>query len=338
MKAYTIIGYSGGEHHGWNPILNCYSSLRIFEPDALIILVNNFPHPIHPNLAKDTNLRYFMNEVNYWELGGIQTSFFNNPDVDIFFFVQDGITFVNKPVDFQEDIMFWENDFRNQAPDLDKVKSWCEEYFPTLTHKYNSRSNRICHGLMCCLTKGTLQGIMDMGLKDIRVKNKAEACASECMLGFLLREYKPSIPFYNEAGPCPNLGYKNDPNKFEFMTKRALGRISGVGNSRYMDHPTFISNPGDLTYPFTPFSFQFEDKLYSCLAEALYNNSSEKYHSIYMEFYKLNRPALLEITKHRFGDFQVYGNPFNMNYYLKQFNHDMFILKHYGYYFPFIYK
>ncbi len=334
MKAYTILGYSGGQEHAWNPILNCYSSLRRFEPEALIILVNNFNDTIHPSLASDKNLRYFKNETNFWELGAIQTAFWKNPDVNMFFIIQDGITFTNKPVDFEDDIMFWENEFRNAAPDLDTIKSWCESYFPHLTQKYNLVSNRICHGLMCCLRRKTLQDLMDMGLKDIRVKNKAEACASECILGFLLREYKPSIRFYNEAGACPTHGYKNDPSKYEFMTKRALGRVTGVGNSRYMDHPFFVSNPGDITYPLTPFPFIFENKEYSCLGEALLENSEEKYHTIYMTYFALNRTALLEITAKRFGEFRVYGNPFNMNMYLSKFNHDLYILKHFGHWFP----
>jgi FkbM family methyltransferase len=333
MKAYTILGYSGGQEHGWNPILNCYSSLRRFEPEALIILVNNFNDTIHRSLESDKNLRYFKNETNFWELGAIQTAFWENPDVNMFFIIQDGITFTNKPVDFEDDIMFWENEFRNAAPDLDTIKLWCESYFPYLTHKYNLPSNRICHGLMCCLTRKTLQTLMDIGLKDIRVKNKAEACASECILGFLLREVNPSIRFYNEAGACPNLGYKNDPSKYEFMTKRALGRVTGVGNSRYMDSPSFIGKVNTNVHPSIPFQFHAEGVSYSSLLDALSKVPSSKYHSIFMNYYIANRPALLELTEKRYWDFQFEGNPLNINSHIKSIQHDLYILKEWGYYF-----
>ncbi len=332
MKAYTILGYSGTSY-SWGPILNCYYSLRKYEPDALVILVNNFPQALHPTLKEEKNLRYFSNEENFWELGSIQTAYENNPDVDMFFIVQDGITFTNKPVDFQGDIMFWENEFRGAAHDLDIIKGWCESYFPHLTHKYNNISNRTCHGLMCCVTKETLTAIMEMGLKHIRVHNKAEACASECIMGFLLREYKPSIRFYNEAGPCPIYGYKNDPRKYEFMTKQALGRVSGIGNSVYMYYPTFKVSADSIVHPSLPFSFHAEGKLYSSLADALSKVPESKYHSIFMNYYIANRPALLELTEKRYGDFDVEGNPFNVNEYLCKFHGDLYVLKHWGYYF-----
>lgn len=329
MKAYTILGYSGTSY-SWGPILNCYFTLRQYEPDALVILVNNFDDPLHPVLQGETNLRYFANKENFWELGAIQTAYEKNPDVDMFFIVQDGITFTNKPVDFQGDIMFWENEFRGAAPDLDIVKKWCENYFPHITQKYNQISNRICHGLMCCVTKETLTAIMEMGLKNIRVTNKAEACASECIMGFLLREYKPSIPFYNEAGPCPTYGYKNDPSKYEFMTKQALGRVSGIGNSVWSSYPTFYA---DMNYVNTPFSFYAEGIQYSSLADALTKVPESKYHSIFMNYYITNRPALLQLTEKRYSEYSIEGNPYNINSYLMKFIHDLYVLKHWGFYF-----
>lgn len=331
-RAYTILGYSGSGY-GWAPILNCYQSLRTFEPDTLVILVNNYNDPIHPLLENEKNLRYFANQENFWELGAIQTAYAKNPDVDVFFMVHDTVTFIGKPPQFEDDIMFWENEFRNIAPELDTIKLWCEQYFPQYTNQYNLASHRVCHGLMACLTKSTLDAIMDIGLKHIRVRNKAEAVASEGILGFLLRIYKPSIRFYNEAGACPNLGYKNDPAKFQFMVKKALGRISGVGNSVYSNQPTFIAKMGSVAHPETPFSFQAEGVLYSSLAEAIARNHESKYHSIFMNYYIANRAALLELTEKRYGYFDIENNPQNINSLLQRFTHDLYILKHWGYFF-----
>lgn len=320
------------EHHGWNPILNCWSSLRKFESDALIILVNNYPHPIHPLLSQDKNLRYFANTENYWELGAIQTAFNKNPDIDIFFIVQDGVTFTNKPVDFQDDIMFWENEFRNDAPDLDIIESWCKEYFPQLLASCKQKENRICHGLMACLTYKTLQAIMDMGLKDIRVKNKAEACSSESIFGFLLRTYKPTIPYYNEAG-ASMMGYHNDPSKYEFMVKKAYGRISGHGNSLMLQDKIYYCSMASSLHPIHPFQFSVKGFSYSSLIDAMSKNSESTYHSLFMNYYIANRNALLEITADRYTSYQIEGNQYNINYYIKKFHHDLYVLKHWGYYF-----
>ena len=183
MRAFVILAYSGDSTYKWNIILNCYNSLRKFEPTALIIIVNNFSDSLHPSLSNDKNLRYNVNIENTWELGAIQTGFYQNQDVDQFFIVQDGITFVNNPPVFENDTMFWENEFRNIAPDLDTIRSWCENYFPQFTSQYALKTNRVCHGLMACLSKEILTAIMDIGLKNIRVTNKSEAVASEGVFG-----------------------------------------------------------------------------------------------------------------------------------------------------------
>lgn len=333
MRAFVILAYSGESTHKWNIILNCYNSLRKFEPTALVIIVNNFSDSLHPSLLNDKNLRYNVNIENTWELGAIQTGFYQNQDVDQFFIVQDGITFVNKPPIFENDTMFWENEFRNIAPDLDTIRSWCENYFPQLTSQYALKTNRVCHGLMACLSKETLTAIMDIGLKNIRVTNKSDAVASEGVFGFLLRIVKPDIPFYNNAGYDPNAGYKNDPSKYEFMTKKAYGRISGLGNSRHSENPNFYSAVGSLTHPLTPHSFHAEGVLYTSLGDALSKNPFNKYHSIFMNYYISNRGALLELTNKRFNSFSVEGNPFDMNSLLRTHNHDMYIIKHWGYFF-----
>ena len=333
MRAFVILAYSGDSTYKWNIILNCYNSLRKFEPTALIIIVNNFSDSLHPSLSNDKNLRYNVNIENTWELGAIQTGFYQNQDVDQFFIVQDGITFVNNPPVFENDTMFWENEFRNIAPDLDTIRSWCENYFPQFTSQYALKTNRVCHGLMACLSKEILTAIMDIGLKNIRVTNKSEAVASEGVFGFLLRIVKPDIPFYNNAGDDPNAGYKNDPSKYEFMTKKAYGRISGIGNSRHPENPVFYSALGSLTHPLTPHSFHTEGVIYSSLGDALSRNPSNKYHSIFMNYYISNREALLELTNKRFHSFSVEANPFDINSLLRTHNHDMYILKHWGYFF-----
>jgi hypothetical protein len=331
MKAYVITAYTGSQE--WNITLDCYKSLRKFVPNDLIIIVNNSNDKKHPSLENDKNLRYIIAEDNFWELGGIQTAYKQNSDVDAFFVVLDSVIFTNVPPDFQEDIFFWENEFRNMAPDMDVIRNWCINHFPSLTEKYNRKENRLCHGLMGYYTRPLLDKMMKMGLADIRVTNKSEACASEGLIGFLLRETMPNIKCYNDAGNCPINGYKNAPGKYEFMIKIARGRISNKGNSRYAEQLIFISPKGFISHPQTPFHFRFWGIDYSSLCDALNRNNESVYHSIFMHYYTINRDALLHITEKRYFHFFVEGNPNNINQLLHRFNHDMFIIKHWGNYF-----
>jgi hypothetical protein len=334
MKAYVITAYTGSHGYRWQCTLDCYNSLRKFVPNDLIIMVNNFPEPIHPSLQQDQNLRYIIAENNFWELGGIQAAYKYNQDVDAFFCVLDSVVFTNVPPDFKDDIFFWKNEFRNMAPDMDIVRNWCIKHFPSLTDKYNRRENRVCHGTMGFYTRPLLDKMMKMGLEDIRVTNKSEACASEGLIGFLLREVKPDIPCYNDAGFCPRNGYKNSADKYEFMVKYPRGRISGFPNSVYAEQLVFHCPMGSTSHPQTPFSFRFWGKDYSSLCDALNKNKESDYHSIFMHFYTINRSALLLITEKRYFGFNVEGNPNNMNQLFQKFNHDMFILKHWGNFFP----
>lgn len=337
-KAYLIISYTKNEHHGWNPLLNCWKSLRMFEPNELIIVVNNYPHPIHPDIAEDKNLRYHMNTENFWELGAIQTAFFNNPDVDTFFILQDSTLIVNKPPTFETDIVFWYNEFRGIAPVLDRIRTWCKTHFPQLEEKYADRKNKMCPALMGCFTRKTLQALMSMGLQDIRVKDKGEAVASEGLLGLLLFSYKPDIEIYNKTGPSKVCGIENNPSQYEFLKKIPMGRISGEGNSLYAHQPPYICSIDSITHPATLFEFEVKGIKYNSLLDAIKQNPQENYLSIFINYFSQNTKALHELTTQRFGSFIVESNPYNINSFLTSFIlHDIWILKHWGYYFPAMY-
>ena len=167
MKAFVIITYTNSS---WSQLFRCYHSLRKFDSETIVIIVNNFNEDIHHSLQNETNIRYIKNINNGYELGAIKIALYDNEDISEFFIVHDSCEFINNIPQFENDTILWKTSIVNIAPALDIIKDWCDKYFPDIV--YNKITNVICQGLKGCFKRKLLLKIFDYGLKNIEIKYK----------------------------------------------------------------------------------------------------------------------------------------------------------------------
>ena len=324
MIAFLIVAYTGS---GWDYLLNCINSIRNIYSDICIIVVNNHNDIIHPYLKNDINLRYFINEENSWELGGVRTGVYRNIDVTQFMIIQDGCSIINTIpfINDKKEIILFKTPIRNIAPALGIIQEWCKLYFPDII--YNDISGTICEGLMGFFSRDLLLQGFEYGLKYINVTDKPEAVASEGMFGLVLSKLCKNIEGYYDCNLAEFIGNK-DTNQFLF--KIALSRNVRI----WSKVQTFYVPLNNIGHPDSPFQFIYDNNTYSSLNDCISKNVNTLHSNILLHYFKLNIAALLLFTEYHNTFFHNYftieNDIYNISNLIGQNSHELYVIKHFN--------
>jgi hypothetical protein len=316
MKAFLIIGYSG---HGWSYILNCYFSLRKYDNETTVIIINDKDEPLHEYLKNEVNLRYKTNKLSCFELGCIKNAVYSYADIEQFFIIHDSCVFIDSIPEFTKDIMFFESTLTDIAPSLDEIKQWCELYFPDII--YNKIDNIMCQGLMGCFSREMLLKVFEYGLKYVNVKYKHEAVSSEGLFGIMLKQFNPNIETYH---PYKINEYITNTRQWLFLKKHAIGR----GLCIPFDKMINTINKTDLHHPEQKRNFEYKgttyDSLLSCIA-LNFDNIEE----VVFKYYHKNHDLLLLVVDKRANKYQVENDYYGIGIIYYKMHHNFYILKHF---------
>ena len=316
MKAFLIIGYSG---NGWNFILNCYFSLRKYDKQTTVIIINDKNEPIHDYLKNEINLRYKTNETSCFELGCIKNAVYSYPDVDQFFIIHDSCEFINTIPDFTQDTFLFERSIFDIAPALDDAKEWCENYLPGI--KYNDVKNTMCEGLMGVFSRKLLLEIFEFGLKHVNIQYKHQAVSSEGIFGILLKKFNNNIEVFHKY---PREEYTQRRQPWTFFKKTVPGRGLCVQFDKIVNNV----NKTDLHHPEQKRSFEYKGTTYDSLLSCIALNFDNIEEVVFKYFHK-NYNLLLLVVDKRANKYQVENDYYGIGIIYNKLHHYFYILKHF---------
>jgi dTDP-4-dehydrorhamnose reductase len=282
-KAFLIMTFT---LHGWNSLLNCYNSIRKFDKNSIIIIVNNHNEDIHDSLKNENNVRYIRNIENNYELGAIKTGLYSYNDLDGYIVIQDSCEIINNIPDFNNDTIFFKTSIRDISPALDEVKMWCQEFFPEVV--YNDMDNIMCQGLIGYFSRETLLKVFEYGLKNVNIQYKNQAVSSEGIFGILLVKINNNIDFYHKYKIDD---YVTGKKNYEFIVKH----IDGRGSSPEFD--IMIINKNNKLHPTYKNIFIYKEKEYQSLLNCIESNLNEKEKVIFKYFHNNYENLLLLVDK-----------------------------------------
>jgi hypothetical protein len=319
MKAVLIITYTGV--YGWKALEECYDSIRKHNAGVLIIIVNNYDEPLINSLISDTNIRYFINSDNTYELGAIKHAVTFNKDIDYFYIIHDSCVVNTRLPDFDKNMFFWKTSTFDIAPVLSIVKEWCKDFFPEIV--YNDKNGHICQGLMGYFERALLMRCFEHGLSNITVTNKQEAVASEGMFGLVLKHFESCIDSYYKM---PLWVYVEDHSKCDWLVKKAGGKCL-----THLPNISLHITKSKLSHPSHPFMFQFNNCQFNTLDEciSLQTNENMKDKAV-LHYYNNYREALEELVWERYWEFHVEDDINSVGARLTRFRHKIYELYHFG--------
>lgn len=324
MKAILVIVYTG--KYGWNIVIDGYHSIRKHNKDILIIMVNNFNEALHPVLSSDTNVRYFTNSENECELGAIRTGVYKNEDVTNFYVIHDSCRLLTDIPNFRDDqeVIFFKTTTMDVAPILHHVKLWCETYFPDIVH--NDRKYFICQGLMGYFSRDLLLRALNYGLKNLTIRLKEEAVASEAIFGMVLYTLHPQIEIYYDYALTH---YINGKYPWKFLQKISPGKN---GTPTYY-YPLSIDKLS-VAHPSYQYIFTYNNASYSSLNDCITKNPNGNIKDIIFNYYSTHKEALHILTSKFGSSYLMENDTYGVSGFINESinKHYLFCIKYFGSY------
>lgn len=277
----VLISFTG--KYGWNHTLECLKSIRQFHSEIPVLIVNNFQEECLPQLRQAPSTSYVTNLTNSYELGAIKAAIKTNTEAAFFLILHDSCRLIRPLPRLSDNTIFFQTSLADVAPVLGRVKAWCEQFFPQV--QYNDRKSGICQGLMGFFSRTLLLQCLELGLKNVHVRRKPEAVASEALFGLVLQKLCPTIKVYH---PHKLDDYMTSKVPWTFLVKLPGGKCE----------PPEQYEPLRLNFLFLQRRFVFQGVEWKSFQECLNNHTNvEMQREVVLSYFNKNRDALHELTK-----------------------------------------